>query len=93
MGREQFVCALGVARLDGGENLLVLPVRLPAVGMEQLRRDYRKVPGLKALRGMKGWFRVRVGDYRIIFTVDPTSGKAEIRRVTRRNEETYKRLG
>ncbi|MDD5102920.1 MAG: type II toxin-antitoxin system RelE/ParE family toxin [Candidatus Peribacteraceae bacterium] len=61
--------------------------------MEQLRRDYRKVPGLKALRGMKGWFRVRVGDYRIIFTVDPTSGKAEIRRVTRRNEETYKRLG
>ena len=61
--------------------------------MEQLRRDYRKVPGLKALRGMKGWFRVRVGDYRIIFTVDPTSKKAEIRRVTRRNEETYKRLG
>ena len=61
--------------------------------MEQLRKDYRKVPGLKALHGMKGWFRVRMGAYRIIFFVDPESKKAEIRRVTRRNEETYKRLG
>lgn len=61
--------------------------------MEQLQKDYRKVPGLKALHGMKGWFCVRMGSYRIMFTVDPKSKKVEIRRVTRRNEKTYKRLG
>jgi len=58
--------------------------------MEQLQKNYRKVPGLRALHGMKGWFRVRMGSYRIIFTVDPESNEVEIRRVTRRNEETYK---
>lgn len=61
--------------------------------MEQLLRDYRKVPGVKALRGLKGWFRARLGAYRIIISVDPVTKRAEIRRVTRRNEKTYKRLG
>lgn len=56
--------------------------------MEQIKRDYRKIPGVLPLRGMKGWFRARMGSYRILFTVNPV----EIRRVTRRNESTYKRL-
>ncbi len=60
--------------------------------MEQIKRNYRQVPGVIALRGMQGWFRVRVGAYRIIFFVDPGSHLAEIRRITRRNEDTYKRL-
>lgn len=60
--------------------------------MMQLQRDYRQVPGVVALRGMQGWFRVRVGAYRIIFFVDPQSHAVDIRRITRRNEDTYKRL-
>ena len=60
--------------------------------MEQLKHDYRKVPGVKALQGMKGWFRVRLGQYRILFVVDSKTKNAEIKRITRRNENTYKRL-
>jgi len=61
--------------------------------MQQVKRDYRSIPGVKPLRGMKGWFRIRLGQYRIIFVVDPKTKKAEVRRVTRRNEDTYKNLG
>lgn len=61
--------------------------------MQQIKRDYRKIPRIQALQGMKGWFRVRMGRYRIIFVVDPDTKKTEIRRITRRNENTYKRLG
>lgn len=60
--------------------------------MEQIKIDYRKIPGIQALQGLKGWFRVRMGSYRIIFTVDPKTHHAEIMRVTRRNEKSYKRL-
>ncbi len=60
--------------------------------MQQIKLDYRKVPGIKALQGMKGWFRARMGMYRIIFFVDPQTKQAEIRRVTKRNEGTYKNL-
>lgn len=61
--------------------------------MEQIKHDYRKIPGIKALQGMKGWFRIRMGSYRIIFVIDPKTKKAEIRRITRRNEKAYKNLG
>lgn len=61
--------------------------------MEQAKMDYRKIPGVKALQGMKGWFRIRMGRYRIVFLVDPKTKKVEIRRVTKRNEKTYKNLG
>ena len=60
--------------------------------MDQIKRDYTKIPGVKALVGAKGWFRIRMGQYRILFTVDPATKKAEIKRITRRNEGTYKRL-
>jgi mRNA-degrading endonuclease RelE of RelBE toxin-antitoxin system len=60
--------------------------------LQQLKKDYRKIPGTKALIGMKGWFRVRLGSYRIIFTANPQTQNIEIRRITRRNEKTYKRL-
>ena len=61
--------------------------------VEQLKRDHRLVPGVKALQGVKGWFRVRLGQYRIIFTADPKTKGIEIKRISRRNEKTYKRLG
>ena len=60
--------------------------------LEQLKRDYTKIPGIKALQGMKGFFRIRMGQYRIVFIVDPVTKKAEIRRITRRNERAYKDL-
>ena len=61
--------------------------------MQQIKRDYRKIPGIQALQGMKGWFRFRMGQYQILFTVDTKTKIVEIRRITRRNEKTYKRLG
>lgn len=60
--------------------------------MAQILLDYRKIPGILPLQGMRGWFRVRLGRHRVIFEVDPVSGKVEIRRVTKRDENTYKGL-
>ncbi len=60
--------------------------------MQQLKMDYRKIPGIQPLQGMKGWFRIRMGNYRIIITIDQAAHTAEIKRVSRRNEKTYKRL-
>lgn len=60
--------------------------------MEQIKKDHTKIPGVKALQGIKGWFRVRMGNYRIIFRVDPSTKKAEIMRIARRNEGTYKNI-
>ena len=60
--------------------------------MQQLKVDYTKVPGIVALQGMKDWFRIRVGRYRIIISVYPVSKKSEIRRLTKRDDNTYKRL-
>lgn len=57
--------------------------------MEQIKRDYRKVPGVKALVGWKGFYRVRLGRYRVIFEVDK-KGLIEIRRIIKRDESTYK---
>jgi len=57
--------------------------------MQQIKLDYRKVPGIQPLTGMKGWFRARMGNYRIIFTVDPKTKKVAIERIGRRNEKTY----
>lgn len=56
----------------------------------RLQKDFRRVPHLKALAGKKNWFRARVGRYRIIFTVD--GGKAEIQRITKKDDQTYRNL-
>jgi mRNA-degrading endonuclease RelE of RelBE toxin-antitoxin system len=61
--------------------------------MEQIIKNHILVPGIQPLKGMKNWFRVRMGRYRIIFSIDPTTKKATIERVTSRNEKTYKNLG
>ncbi len=46
---------------------------------------------IKALRGQTGVYRVRVGNYRIIFSIN-RSKKADILTIDRRNEKTYKDL-
>ncbi len=60
--------------------------------MEHVKRDYRSVPGVVPLRGRRGWFRVRMGAYRVLFFVDSQTHAVEIRRIARRNEKTYKNL-
>ncbi|MBU2214129.1 hypothetical protein KKC44_00580 [Patescibacteria group bacterium] len=60
--------------------------------MQQLKQGYKKIPGVKPLKGKNGYFRIRMGQYRIIFTVHTKSKQTEIRRITRRNEQTYKNI-
>lgn len=60
--------------------------------MLQIERDYRKIPGLEPLQGIKGMFRVRIGNYRIIFSVHSKTKKTKLERISRRNEKTYKGL-
>lgn len=60
--------------------------------IEQIRRDPTKVPGIIALSGMKGWYRVRLGRYRIIFDRNAETKEVETRRIVLRNEKTYKNL-
>lgn len=58
--------------------------------LEQLHKDYTKVPGIKLLTGYKNVWRVRVGRYRIIFKVGKTG--VEILKITKRDEQTYRNL-
>lgn len=58
--------------------------------MAQLQKNFRSLPHLKPLIGEKNLFRVRVGNYRIIFMA--TDSKVEIIRITKRDEQTYKNL-
>lgn len=61
--------------------------------LKQLAMDPFKVPGILALQGFKGLYRVRMGRNRVIFFFDPKSKTCEIKHVGRRNEKTYKKLG
>lgn len=46
---------------------------------------------IKTLKGQTGTFRVRVGSFRIIFSINQHK-KSEILSISRRNEKTYKDL-
>ncbi len=60
--------------------------------MQQILQDFRKVPGVKRLQGKHDVYCVRMGPYRLLFTIRG-NGKANIFRITRRNEKTYRGLG
>jgi mRNA interferase RelE/StbE len=47
--------------------------------------------GVKKLEGYDLW-RTRIGDFRVIYSIDDTSSKITVRKIARRNEGTYKRL-
>ena len=55
-----------------------------------LARDPRP-PGAVALAGSPFW-RLRVGDVRIVYGIDETSRSIVVLRVVRRNESTYRRV-
>lgn len=58
--------------------------------LEQLVKDYKKVPGIQSIKGKRYHYRVRIGRYRIIFAVLPKNKTIEIRSIRRRNEATYR---
>lgn len=58
--------------------------------LQQIKIDFSKIHGIIKLKGHQNTYRVRMGDYRIVFKT--TSKGAEIIRISRRNEETYKNL-
>jgi mRNA interferase RelE/StbE len=57
--------------------------------MEALRRGDIDDLNIQKLSGSP-LFRVRIGDFRIIFSVNKRLGKIIIESVRRRNEDTYK---
>lgn len=58
--------------------------------LRQLKIDFSKIPGLIKLTGHQNLYRVRMGNYRIIFKT--TQKDIEIMKITGRNEQTYKNL-
>lgn len=58
--------------------------------IQQIKGDFSKVPGLIKLKGVPNTYRVRLGNYRIIFR--KTTADIEVIRITNRNEQTYKNL-
>lgn len=59
--------------------------------VEQITKLQLEGLDLKALKGQSGVYRVRVGNYRIIFSVNQ-SKTTSILSIGRRNEKTYKDL-
>ena len=59
--------------------------------MKALRSDYRSVSGVKKMRGFESMFRVRVGQYRLIFEV-LFNGGILFHRLRKRDENTYKNI-
>lgn len=51
---------------------------------------YRKHNQIKRLEGMSGYFRFRLGDFRIIYLLDQDDRTMYVKAVLRRNEKTYK---
>ena len=49
-------------------------------------------PGSVPLSGT-AWWRLRVGDLRIVYAIDDETRLVVVLRVARRNEATYRRLG
>lgn len=58
--------------------------------INQLNKDFSKIPGIKKLQGKKSCYRIRVGRYRLIFIAE--NNKVEIVRITKRDERTYENL-
>ena len=51
--------------------------------------DDQRPPGCRTLRGLDGW-RVRVGDWRVIYQIDDSRRLVTIVAVRRRREDTYR---
>jgi mRNA-degrading endonuclease RelE of RelBE toxin-antitoxin system len=74
-----------IKKLSKGDAALLAQLML------QIRKDCRQMPNAIALQGFHNLFRVRVGNYRVIYE-EKKDGKGLIIKIARRNEKTYKRL-
>jgi len=65
---------------------------LPAHVIERIQPKLRELaanprpPACKKLRGYKNCWRIRVGDYRVVYTVDDARKVVDIMRVAHRSE-------
>lgn len=59
-----------------------------AIAILQLEEDPRG-PGCRRLRGLEGW-RIRVGNWRVIYHIDDEEKLVTIVSVRRRREDTYR---
>ncbi len=59
--------------------------------MNQLEKDFTKLPNIKKLKNTKNLYRIRIGKYRIIFK-NYINKKTEIVRISKRDDQTYKNL-
>jgi mRNA interferase RelE/StbE len=46
-------------------------------------------PGCKKLKGGENQWRIRVGDYRVVYTIDDTKLLVEVTRIRHRSEAYY----
>jgi len=59
--------------------------------MAKLRAEARP-PGCQKLVGTSNGYRIRVGDFRVIYQVEDSQQLVKIGRIIRRTETTYRRL-
>lgn len=62
-----------------------------AAAIDDLGRNPRPV-GSARLRGSRGLHRIRVGNYRVIYSIDYTDRVVTIEEILPRNERTYRGL-
>jgi mRNA interferase RelE/StbE len=67
-------------------------VALAANAIERIQPKIRELandprpPGCKKLRGAKNLWRIRVGDYRVVYTVDDAAKTVDVTRIAHRRE-------
>ena len=88
---------------EGGRRVELAPAaqrqlrRLPPGDAARLRGPILALaieprpPGAAKLVGTDFW-RLRVGDLRIVYAIDDTSGRVVVLKVARRSESTYRRV-
>jgi mRNA interferase RelE/StbE len=67
-------------------------IGLAAIAIERIQPKIRELasdhqpPGCKKLRGAKNLWRIRVGDYRVVYTIDDIAKKVDVTRIAHRRE-------
>jgi mRNA interferase RelE/StbE len=67
-------------------------IALSANAIERIQAKIRELannprpPGCKKLRGARNLWRIRVGDYRVIYTVDGIAKTVDVTRIAHRRE-------
>ena len=57
--------------------------------MLKLKKNHKKVPGIRKLKNKKNLYRVRLGRYRLVFSLGKT---ITFKKISKRDNQTYKNL-